>query len=481
MLPIACELSRLAADAPDRPAIWHVRTDRVEGFSYQWLMHSAFGCSRRLRQAVAPGEVIILSSSNRPHYFAWLWGAWIAGVKAFVMSASVTPAETDRAVRASGARVWVGDNRTPPPCSFINFEDLQQSDTPCSQEGVDELETGILLQSSGTTGEPKIVFRNARAVAAMASSLRVAIPCGAKDRVLACVPVTHSYGIEHVALLPLTSGASVELQDGFDVPRVESAIARGATLLPGVPFMFDMMSQLAQCDAGTLRLVYSAGAMLPRSVFDSFDRVFGLKLGQVYGASELGSLTFNDPSQSWFNPASVGRPLDQVSLRVLPRDFSSNHEGEIAAAAPSMLARYVGPDAPLLASQLIDGHLPTGDLGKFNGDGTLELTGRLKLMIDIGGLKVNPIEIESTFREHPQVRDAVVVAVSLSPTVQRLRAVIEPLPGVSHEQLDAAALRAWARERLSSHKVPRVIEICAALPRTQTGKVIRKKIEESSS
>jgi long-chain acyl-CoA synthetase len=147
-------------------------------------------------------------------------------------------------------------------------------------------------------------------------------------------------------------------------------------------------------------------------------------------------------------------------------------EGQVAVAAPSMLCGYVGADVPLAGA-----HFLTGDLGRLDERGRLHLTGRLKLLIDVGGLKVNPVEVERVLMEHPLVGECAVVPVRLSDTVERIRAVVAPAPGSPPGALNAEELRRFAQTRLAPHKVPRVVEIRGALPRSPAGKVLRSELE----
>src|SRR6185369_168249 len=223
------------------------------------------------------------------------------------------------------------------------------------------------------------------------------------------------------------------------------------------------------------RIAYSAGAPLPQGVYDGFLRRFGVRVGQLYGMSEIGSITFNHPVGNQFDPRSVGQPMRDVSIRILDvgpdrRELPIGEDGEVAIRAPSMLREYVGEKAPL-----VDGHFRTGDLGRLDATGNLTLTGRVRLLIDTGGLKVNPIEVESVLASHPQVLECVVVPVKQSQTVQRLCALIVPRNASSPPSSDS--IRTFAKEKLAAYKVPRLIEFRPTLPRTATGKIIRHLLE----
>jgi acyl-CoA synthetase (AMP-forming)/AMP-acid ligase II len=157
--------------------------------------------------------------------------------------------------------------------------------------------------------------------------------------------------------------------------------------------------------------------------------------------------------------------MSGVSIRILDA-------GEVAIRSPSMLASYVDDEAD---AELLDGHFLTGDLGTLTADGALVITGRTKLLIDVGGLKVNPLEVEAAIETHPEVRECIVVPLPQSETVSRLRAIVIPRDAAAAPTVDA--LRGHARSRLAPYKVPRVFEFRDELPRSATGKVLRAMLD----
>jgi long-chain acyl-CoA synthetase len=145
--------------------------------------------------------------------------------------------------------------------------------------------------------------------------------------------------------------------------------------------------------------------------------------------------------------------------------------GQVAISAPSMLSRYLS-DQPL---ELVDGFLPMGDIGRLDERGRLTITGMMKFLIDVGGMKVNPLEVEEAIREYPDVADCAVVPIHVSESVWRVRAIV--VPASDDRGLDERALGAFVRERLAPHKVPRVFEVRPSLPRSPTGKLLRRALE----
>ncbi len=373
---------------------------------------------------------VLVQSSNRIEYPIQFIAHLLMGNIVFPSSPDTPPAELDRA---------------------LNKTSRLQPDAG-----------SILLCSSGTTGMPKIVLRTRQSLDVVAKNMVDAIGLTSADRVIAAVPIVHSYGMEHGLLAPLLAGSTVLLCDGLNLQQITTAIQSGATILPAVPSIIEMLNQTADVSTSSLRRVYTAGATLPVSVASKFESRTSVRVGQVYGLTELGSVFVNDPSRD--TPGTVGRACNGVSMQINPET------NEILIASQSMLNEYVGDSL-----ELIDGHFPTGDIGQTTSSGELMLTGRLKLLIDVGGAKVNPLEVEEVLLTHPQVASAVVLPLRLSETVCKVRAVVVPVD--PNDPPDVQQLRQHVRSQLAGYKVPRLIEIRNSLPRSATGKILRHQLE----
>lgn len=431
--------------APDAPPLTYAQlTKRINHFA----------C--RIRDAVAPGSVVVLRSPNTLEYPAIFLGILAAGCDVFPISPEAATDELRRAAEIARAAAIVTTDGTIETLGSLPPPDLARSGGP-----------GLLLQSSGTTGLPKVVFRSAASIDAVCKAMTDAIDFRSDDRVLATVPLCHSYGLEHGLLAPMWAGSSVLLVPGLDLHLIMQLLAeQNITLLPGVPSMYEMIASAS--DAGaipSLRKAYSAGGPLPRSVFDRFLERFGHRVGQLYGATEIGSVTFSDPTRDDFDPGSVGRPMEGVEIDIA--------DGQVQIMAASMFSGYIGERMDLSDG----GFFATGDLGRITERGDLVITGRSKLLIDVGGLKVNPIEVEQVLSQHPGVAECVVVPIRLSETVSRIKAVV--VARVPNDPTSADDLRGFVRERLAGYKVPRVIEFRESLPKSPTGKVLRQLLQEA--
>ncbi len=472
-------LERHARRRPDALALRELGPRGERTATWRQLRDAASGIAGRLRED-GRDLVVMVSAPNRWELLAAMLGGLWADASGLPVAPAVPPAALVELTRRLGVSTVTGEpavlealagtvaRRIP----IDSFEaDASEPDPPRGGS--------LLLQSSGTTGMPKIVRRRAAALDAVGENCARAIGVDENDTLLLAIPLYHSYGIDLGLLTAIVAGCSIELHDRFDPARVRTALAsRAISVLPGVPLMFNALAYTAG-EAGrapSLRRAVSAGSPLPLRVYDRFRAVYGLPIGQIYGTTEFGSATFNDPDEAGFEPESAGRPFRGVELRIvdaekprLDRPLPPGEEGQVAVAAPSMLSEYV--DAP--GAPTTGGFLLTGDLGCLDAAGALRLTGRLKLLIDVGGLKVNPLEVESVLMRHPAVCEAIAVPIFYSDTASRLKAIVILEPGceVTTEELDR-----FARERLIHYKVPRSFEIRTAVPRSPTGKILRQEL-----
>jgi acyl-CoA synthetase (AMP-forming)/AMP-acid ligase II len=454
-IELLARLRRHAADRPRALAVREVATGRT--LTYAELSAAADDLAAVLRLTLPDRSIVLLRCPNNASFDVAFFAVLAAGMTVFPVPPDVAPLEFDALAQRIGA------------AAVLSAE--LRLDVLVSPREAEWAESSLLLQSSGTTGLPKIVRRTARSLDACAANMAAAIAVMPDDRFLSCVPLCHSYGIEHGLLAPIYAGATVHLAAGFDLAVVRRELARSRiTAFPAVPSIYEMLGNLPEGGERfeSLRVAYSAGGPLPATVFDKVRAAYGIPVAQLYGATELGSITFTLPTDPAFDLASVGRPMAGV-------EFRTDADGQLLARAPSMLAEYVGDPSPLTP----DGFFPTGDLGRVGPDGNLVIDGRLKFLIDVGGLKVNPAEVERAITQHPAVAACVVVPMRLSETVWRLKAIITPTDLKRPPAADE--LRRFARQRLTSYKVPRVFELRDSLPRTATGKILRHLLVESPS
>lgn len=475
---VFAQLARHAADRPDAAAVVCVGGGAA-GLTWTQLHHRTRAASAWVRANVPQNAVVALASRNRPRMVPVFLGVLHAGRTLFPVDAALTDAEVNALVERAGIDRVLADASTAARLTG----NVTSLDAVLAGAGpVDEAFPGaaLLLQSSGTTGGPKIVRRSGASLDAVARNVAQAVGLTPADRVIAAVPLTHSYGLENALLAPVFAGASMlhHVGDDDNGPRrfvPGTVLGAGATVLPGVPSMFEMiLAGPAGC--GSLRCAYSAGAPLPAALADALRERDGLALGTLYGATEIGSVTF---AATRSGDGAVGRPMDGVDVRVVDperpeHDVEPGGTGHLAVRAPSMFDGYLNADGPD-ADRLPTGHFLTGDLGRTDPDtGEVVVTGRLKLLIDIGGRKVNPLEVESAVADHPGIAECVVLPDPVSPTISRVKAVVTAASG--HAAPDARELRRFLKPHLAAYKLPRSVEVRATLPKSATGKILRREL-----
>jgi len=337
-------------------------------------------------------------------------------------------------------------------------------------------ETGLLLLTSGTTGRPKAVMETLAACWAKMQFFTDAFAPGPDDVHLLFLPMGHVFGLR-LALLALLSGGRLVLLDRFS-PReaLRLATEERATVLPGMPTHFTLLLDAidpAIHDLGPLRWAISAAASLPRPLVE---RVYalGARVLYVYGCSENFTTLTTEPAD--IIGGSVGRtvfagpegePPDGSVRVVSPEDhrpLPSGEVGEIAFGARRPVHYWRAPDSAT------DGWYYTGDLGRIDDDGRIYVLGRLKELVNRGGLKVSPTEIETALARHPGVADAAVVGTPDPVLGEAICACIVPAGG---DRPDLAGLRSFLSGALARHKLPDELAVVERIPRTKIGKVDR--------
>ena len=306
-----------------------------------------------------------------------------------------------------------------------------------------------VVATSGTGGAPKLVELGADAIAWSARATSRSLDAGPGDRWLCCVPVHGVAGLAVVARAWHT-GLPVEVHDRFDPAAVADAAGR-ATLVSLVPAQLRRL--LATGDhAARFRRVLLGGGPIPADLAaDATTR--GIHLVRTYGLTE----TFG-------GMAHDGHPLEGAEVRTDP-------EGELLIRGPMLFRRYRG-DPDRTAAALRDGWLHTGDLGRLGPDGRVAVLGRRDDLVISGGVNVHPDEVEAVLATHPGVAEVAVAGRADPEWGQRVAAFVIPRDPRRPPTLDD--LRGHARERLAAAKAPRELVLVPSLPRTPSGKLLRR-------
>ena len=344
----------------------------------------------------------------------------------------------------------------------------------------------------GTTGRPKRVGRTQENLFYDAKNMSDLLAVTEADTILCTVPLFHSYGQLLFVLMPICTGATLVIleqmvQDGNTVdapfvllaPRVLELIERySVTLFPAVPYVFGSLVEIpreVKPDLTSLRACFSAGSFLPRETFNTFLERFDIPIRQTYGTTEGGLIAANVVADEEVIYDSVGISPANVEVKILDDDLGelpAGTIGEVVIKSPTLTTGYANMPA-LNREAFRTGYYFTGDLGKKDEKGHLYLTGRKKLLIDTGGYKVDPLEVEDVLIAHPKVVEAAVVGIAGAGD-HILTAFV-----IVREACTPDELIEYCKERLANFKVPRGVTFCNDFPRSSLGKILREELQRS--
>ncbi len=393
-----------------------------------------------------------------------------------------------------------GGGALPSVRNLIRLDDLSFKGVPdarwpstrgCAAGGAPggEDDLAVLLYTSGTSGKPKGVMLSHRNLSENIRQCVEFVEFTDKDVLLGVLPQFHSFGMTVLTLLPLTVGCKVVYSARFVPAQIVRLLReRRPTALIAIPSMYAALLSVKDAgpdDFASLRFTVSGGEPLPQVVASRFRERFGVTINEGYG------LTETSPVTNWCRPheyraRSVGKALPRVVERIVDpatgEDLAPGKDGEVWIAGPNIMRGYFGLPEETARALTPDGFLRTGDMGRFDADGHLSITGRIKEMLIVGGENVFPREIEEVLERHASVQGAGVVGLMDPVRGEIPIAFVQFKEGVGESGGTAAPteseLRSWCREHLAGYKVPHDVRVLAALPKGPTGKVLRRELKQ---
>jgi len=346
-------------------------------------------------------------------------------------------------------------------------------------------DVALVLHTSGSTGRPKRVPLAHANLSISAGNVARSYALTADDVALCVMPLFHVHGLVASTLATLATGGTVVVPGKFN-PLSFWRVARdyGATWYSAVPTLHQLL--LARAGAGAarpagaerLRFIRSCSAALPPQVMRDLEAAFGAPVLEAYGMTEAAHQMASNPLPPGQRKAGSVGPGTDVRISIM--DASGRHlppgtQGEVVIQGPNVIKGYENnPEAN--ATSFVDGWFRTGDQGYLDGDGYLVLVARIKELINRGGEKVSPREIDEVLLTHPAVAEAVCFGVAHPTWGEEVAAAV-----VLREKVTEADLLAYCRERLADYKRPKQIHIAEAIPRTATGKIQRRVVAQAYS
>ncbi|MEY9214556.1 AMP-binding protein [Thermobifida halotolerans] len=347
-------------------------------------------------------------------------------------------------------------------------------------------DTPLYVQyTSGTTGRPKgAVHRHSDPSFYHAAFGEPRLGLRPEDVTLSISKLFFAYGFGNAFVFPLFSGGSAVLTPERPKPALVAELVErhGVSVLYGVPSAYGNLAAETDPSAfASLRAAVSAGEKLTLPFHERFTGFLGVPVLDQLGSTEAGHAMCANGIDS-DTPGTIGRPVRGFELQV--RDKAGNRvrdgeEGELWARGPSVMAEYLNRPEET-AKTLVDGWLATRDRAVRNPDGTYTHLGRTDDLEMVGGITVSPLEIEHVLGAHPGVKEVAVACVTDGRGASRLRAFVVPEPSSPSPETLATELISRARAELAAFKVPRSVEVVAALPRTATGKIQRFRVRQGT-
>ncbi len=357
------------------------------------------------------------------------------------------------------------------------------SPAQAAQPGAAEAgDIALVLHTSGTTARPKIVPLSQANICASARHIGATLALSPADACLNIMPLFHIHGLIAAVLSSLGAGGAVICTPGFDALRFFRLLdEERPSWYTAVPTMHQTILTRADRNAeiierAKLRFIRSSSASLPGPVMEQLEAVFGCPLVESYGMTEASHQMASNPLAGPRKPGSVGQAAGpEVAIMdddgtILPQ----GEIGEVVIRGPNVTAGYeANPDAN--AKAFTHGWFRTGDQGAFDAEGFLTLTGRLKELINRGGEKVSPLEVDGVLSAHPAVAQALTFAMPHAKLGEEVAAAVVLREGADCSERE---LRDFVAQQLADFKVPRKVVFLPEIPKGATGKLMRIGLAE---
>lgn len=510
-----------AANRPEDPCVVYLGTE----LTYASMLRLVEQVSARLHgEGLRPGNCVGIQLANSPAFIASLLAVWLQGGIAVllnplyrrkelehiltdcrprgVLCSGETLGSAQGAAETSGAFVLTVDDRTLrsnssrwsgvlPSDEGAGLHDLvleasresRSGDIRASREAVDDV--AVIIYTSGTTGPPKGAMLTHRNIA-FTSLVHVAwVRMERRDRVLCIAPLPHVTGLVQGFGLSLMGGVPLLLTHRFD-PEVVAIMAREqrATVTIAAPMAFDRLARtesVAREDLTTLRAVYAGGAPLNPQLIRRFQNRFGIYIHHCYGLTETSSPSHAvpygaaSPIDQDLGVVSIGVPIPNTDARIVSdagTPAGPDEVGELQIRGPGVFKGY-WENTDATAKALQRGWLKTGDVAYFDTDGWFYLVSRMGDVVNVGGYKVWPPEVETALREHEAIGEAVVVGYPDEARGSAIGAAV-----TAHRDITEAELQEHCIQRLAPFKRPRRVVVLPEIPRNPNGKVRRDRVVE---
>ncbi|HEY6209640.1 MAG TPA: AMP-binding protein [Gemmatimonadales bacterium] len=490
-----------AAQLGDRPAL-------IDGPSGRVLTYAGLAAGvDRLAAGLAArgfgkGDVLGLFAPNLPEFALAFFGAVAAGGVVTPINCLSTERDVEFQLRNARARFLVTVppflDRAAPAARGSGIEELfvfgaaqgatpfatlLDADAPAPRVDIDPAQDLVVLPySSGTTGFPKGVMLTHRNLVANLIQTFHLQPVAGQDRVIAVLPFFHIYGMTVVLSLGLWRGATLITSPKFELEPflglLQAHRVTRAFVVPPLVLSLTREPVVDAYDLSSLHTIFCGAAPLEAALQTACARRLGCEVKQGYGLTEASPVTHATPDERGASrPGTVGQLVPSTECRIVDPESGEDREpcqdGEILIRGPQVMKGYLNNPEATAATIDAGGWLHTGDIGRAEEDGYFTIVDRLKELIKYKGFQVPPAELEAVLRTHPAVLDAAVIPISDAECGEVPKAFV-----VLKGEVSCDALMAYVAERVAPYKKIRAVEVIDAIPKSPSGKILRRVLKQ---
>lgn len=485
---------------PDRIAV----IDDDGEITFAELDRSAHAVANGLHNmGVKGGDGVALLIRNHRWFLIALYGAARVGARVILLNSEFSGPQIKEVSEREGAKVVIYDDEytgavalAEPPLGKLRALPTNP-DKPDEPSGTDDTladlikrsskqpapkaskHSSVIILTSGTTGTPKGANRSTPPSLAPIGGVLSHVPFKSGEVTSLPAPMFHALGFLH-ATIAMMLGTTLVLRRRFKPATVLADIEKHkVTAMVVVPVMLSrILDELDKTqpkpNLSSLRIVFVSGSQLGAELATRALKELGPVIYNLYGSTEIAFASIARPKDLSINPATVGPPVKGITVKILDDNGNEVPQGEVGRIFVRNTFPFEGYTGGG-GKQIIDGMLSSGDVGYFDENGLLYVSGRDDEMIVCGGENVFPAEVEDLISGHPEVVEATALGVEDKEFGARLRAFVVKADGAT---IDEEAIKTYVRENLARYKVPRDVVFLDELPRNPTGKILKRELRE---
>jgi len=480
---LAAHVLSAAHRLPDKIALAVVHTTGAQRWSYARLRQSILGCATGLlNSGLAPGDRLLMRVGNCVEFPVAYLAAISVGIVPIPTSSQLTDPEVQVLIDMTHPAAILHDGLTACPTSVRVIRTDQMPDwyglPPATVEYGDPDRLAYIIFTSGTSGSPRAVCHAHRAIWARGMMMEGWYGLHESDRLMHAGAFNWTYTLGTGLLDPWTKGATALIPaQGVGHAQIPLLLRRHeATIFAAAPGVYRHILKSGSLDLPKLRHGLSAGEKLPASVRDAWQSATGTRVYEAFGMSECSTFISSAPGSQLLSPESLGWPQPGRRVAIVgdagPVPIGTAGIIAVHRTDPGLMLGYLNQPEETEARYQDDWFL-TGDMGEMTENKDILYHGRADDMMNAGGFRVSPLEVEAALLRHPEIHEVGVTDIEIKPDTRIIAAYY-----VAETRIDTDSLTQFAADRLARYKQPRLYQRIGSLPRNANNKLLRRALPD---